>query len=337
MASKLSPKLSTYKVHCCLNRAHLVEKFKLFPHQTKAKQRYLLDFDVATQIASKLNVADSLVYECNPGAGVLTRALLNHGAKKIVGLEHNRKFLPHLRELANESDGRFKAEYADIGKLDVAGPGIPPAISSHKLLAGVKKVPWNEEHLIAKLVGIEKEKTAPANLMNLLLHMLRCSGFFSYGRIEVALLFTDDRAQRLLAQPGDLMYNRLAILAWMLCDVKLLHVESNVSFDPLPSAGYSNPPPQMHLISLVPKQDFKLQVPPHCILLVPKFLKLLTVKTSQPLSSAIESISPGSSVLLTELGLPKNVKPLDLTPSQYKLLFELFFNWEDSMLDFLME
>ncbi len=337
MASRVSTKLSTSKIHCCLNRAHLVGKFRLFPHQTKAKQRYLMDFDVATAIASKLDVANSLVYECNPGAGVLTRALLNHDARRVVGLEHNRKFLPYLRELELESHGRFTVKYADIGKLDVAGPGIPPAVSSHKLLEGVEKVPWSDEQLVAKLVGIEKEKTAPANLMNLLLHMLRCSGFFSYGRIEVVLLFTDDRAQKLLAQPGDLMYNRLAILAWMLCDVRLLHVESNMSFNPLPSGGYSDPPPQMHLISLTPKQDFKLQLPPHCILLVPKFLKLLTVKTSRPLAHAMESISPGSSILLRELGLPRNVKPLDLTPFDYKLLFELFFNWEDSMLDFLME
>lgn len=337
MASRVSTKLTTYKIHCCPNRTHLVEKFRLYPHQTKAKQRYLLNFDVATQIASKLDVANSLVYECNPGAGVLTRALLNHGARRIVGLEHNRKFLPYLRELELESHGRFTVEYADIGKLDVAGPGTPPAISSHKLLEGINKVSWSHEHLVAKLIGIEKEKTAPANFMNLLLHMLRCSGFFSHGRIEVALLFTGDRAQKLLAQPGDSNYNRLAILAWMLCDVRLLHMESNLSFNPLPSMGYSDPPPQMHLISLMPKQDFKLRVPPHCILLVPKFLKLLTVKKSQPLARAIESISPGSSILLGELGLPKNVKPLDLTPYQYKLLFELFFNWEDSMLDFLIE
>ena len=316
---------------------HLVEKFRLHPHQTKAKQRYLVDFDVATQIASKLQVENSLVYECNPGAGVLTRALLNHGARKVVGLEHNCKFLSCLRELEADSHGRFKLEYADIGKLDVSGPGIPPAISSHKLLEGIDKIQWTDKRLVAKLVGIEKERTAPANLMNLLLHMLRCSGFFSHGRIEIALLFTDDRAQKLLAQPGDLMYNRLAILAQMLCSVKLLHVESNTLFDPLPSMGYSTPPPQMHLISLMPKQDFKLQLPPQCILLVPKFLKLLTVKTSRPLAHAIENISPGSSALITELGLPMDVKPLDLGPSQYKLLFELFFNREDSMLDFLME
>ena len=337
MANRVSAKISSNKIHCCVNRRHLVEKFRLYPHQTKAKQRYLLDFDVATQIALKLDVADSLVYECNPGAGVLTRALLSHGAGKVVGLEHNRKFLPYLRELEGESHGRFKVEYADIGKLDVAGPGIPPAVSSHKLLEGVNKIPWTDERLVGKLVGIEKEKTAPANLMNLLLHMLRCSGFFSHGRIEVALLFTDDRAKKLLAQPGDLMYNRLAILASMLCDIKLLHVESNIAFDPLPSTGYSDPPPQMHLISLMPKRDFALNVPPHCILLVPKLLKLLTVKTSRPLAQAMENISPGASVLLKELGLPSNVKPLDLSPSQYKLLFELFFSWEDSMLDFLIE
>ena len=337
MASRVSTKLSTYKIHSCLSRTHLVDKFRLHPHQTKAKQRYLLDFDVATQIASKLHVENALVYECNPGAGVLTRALLNHGARSVVGLEHNRKFMPYLRELEADSDGRFKLEFADIGKLDVAGPGIPPAISSHKLLEGIKKIHWIDKRLVAKLVGIEKERTAPANLMNLLLHMLRRSGLFSCGRIEVALLFTEDRAQKLLAEHGDLLYNRLAILAQMLCDVKLLHVEPNTLFDPLPSMGYLEPPPQMHLISLVPKQDFKLQLPPYCVLLVPKFLKLLTVKTSRPLAHAIENISPGSSALIAELGLPMDVKPLDLLPSQYKLLFELFFNREDSMLDFLVE
>lgn len=167
--------------------------------------------------------------------------------------------------------------------------------------------------------------------------MLRCSGLFSYGRIEVALLFSDKRAQKLLAQPGYPLYNRLAILASLLCDITVLHVESNALFDPVPSVGSSEPTPQMHLISLLPKQDFKLQVPSHCILLVPKFLKLLTLKTSQPIATAMENISPGSSTLLRELGLSRHVKPLDLTPLQYKLLFELFFNWEDSMLDFLME
>lgn len=333
MASRLTPQ----KTYSCLNRAHLVDKFRLYPHQTKAKQRYLLDFDVAVTIASKLNVKDSLIYECNPGAGVLTRALLNHGAKKVIGLEHNRKFLPYLKELQVESDRKFMVEFADIGKLDVAGPGIAPAISSHKLLDGVKRVSWNNNSLVAKLVGIEKEKTAPANLMNLLLHMLRRSGFFSHGRIEVALLFTDDRAQKLLAQPGDVMYNRLAILAHILCDVKLLHSESNIFFDPLPTTGYGNHPPQMHLISLTPKMDFELMMPPSSILLVPKFLKLLTIKTSRPLVHAMENISPGSHVLLEKLGVDENVKPLDLTPSQYQLLFEMFFNWEDSMLDFLLD
>ncbi|XP_028394813.1 dimethyladenosine transferase 2, mitochondrial-like [Dendronephthya gigantea] len=337
MANRVSTKLSIYKTHCCMSRSHLVEKFRLFPHQTKAKQKYLLDFDAANRIASKLNVANSLVYECNPGAGVLTRALLNHGAMKVVGLEHNRKFLPFLEELEVESNDRFMVEYADIGKLDVAGPGIPPAISSHKLLEGVKKVPWTSKQPVAKLIGIEKEKTAPANLMNLLLHMLRRSGLFSHGRIEIALLFTEDRAQKLLAQPGDFLYNRLAILAGMLCDVRLLHVESNVLFDPLPATGYSNTPPKIHLISLLPKQNFQLQIHPHCILMIPKFLKLLTMKTSQPLARAMESISPGSSVLLGNLGLSKKIKPMDLTPTQYKLLFETFFNWDDSMLDFLME
>lgn len=323
------------KTYSCLNRGKLVEKFRLFPHQTKAKQRYLLDFDVATIIASKLDVNDSLVYECNPGSGVLSRTLLNHNAKKVVGLEQNRKFLPYLKELEIESNNRFKLEFADIGKLDVAGPGIPPAVSSHKLLEGVNRVPWSDNQLVAKLVGIEKEKTAPANLMNLLLHMLRRSGFFSHGRIEIALLFTGDRAQKLLAQPGDVTYNRLAILAGMLCDVTLLHSESNISFDPLPATGYGDTPPQMHLISLRPKKDFDLMVPPSSILLVPKFLKLLTIKTSRPLAQAMDSVSPGSHILLRELGLDENVKPFDLTPFQYQLLFELFFNWEDRMLDLL--
>lgn len=278
-----------------------------------------------------------MIFECNPGAGVLSRALLNHGARKVVGLEHNRKFLPYLKEFEVKSGGSFCLEFADIGKLDVAGPGIPPAVSSHRLLGGMEPIPWSGSQLQAKLVGIEKEKTAPANLMNLLLHMLRRSGFFSRGRIEVALLFTEDRAQKLLAQPGETMYNRLAILAWILCDVKLIHSELNTSFDPLPATGYGNDPPQMHLISLTPKRNFQLMVPPSSILLVPKFLKLLTVKTSRPLAQAMENISPGSHILLNELGLDENVKPFDLTPSQYQLLFELFFNWEDRMLDFLQE
>lgn len=41
---------------------------------------------------------DTLVVEVNPGFGVLTRALLNAGARHIIALEHEKKsFLPAMK------------------------------------------------------------------------------------------------------------------------------------------------------------------------------------------------------------------------------------------------
>ncbi|XP_045393133.1 dimethyladenosine transferase 2, mitochondrial isoform X2 [Lemur catta] len=62
---------------------------------------------VAEIVRGKLETPRHLLLECNPGPGILTQALLKTGAK-VVALESDRKFIPHLEKLmANRNSSLY--------------------------------------------------------------------------------------------------------------------------------------------------------------------------------------------------------------------------------------
>ncbi|XP_035228369.1 dimethyladenosine transferase 1, mitochondrial-like, partial [Stegodyphus dumicola] len=65
--------------------------------QRNLSQNFLLDFRLNNKIVTKTgNVKDCYVCEVGPGPGNITRAILQNGAKHVIVVEKDRRFLPSL-------------------------------------------------------------------------------------------------------------------------------------------------------------------------------------------------------------------------------------------------
>jgi len=148
-------------------------------------QHFLLDLNLTAKIARLCeNTNSATIIEIGPGPGGLTRALLAGGAKSVIAIEKDARFLPALEEIANAAKGRLNVIEADALKVDEAAlPASGPRMVAANL-------PYN--------VG-----TA------LLLKWLHAEPVWW---TRLVLMFQKEVAERIVARPGDSAYGRLAIL-----------------------------------------------------------------------------------------------------------------------------
>ena len=65
-------------------------------------QHFLHDKNIADRIARAANVKSCNVLEIGPGPGSLTKSILEHGAKKLISIEKDRRCLKELANLAKK-------------------------------------------------------------------------------------------------------------------------------------------------------------------------------------------------------------------------------------------
>jgi 16S rRNA (adenine1518-N6/adenine1519-N6)-dimethyltransferase len=184
-------------------------------------QNFLFDLNLLGRIARAAgDLTGRDVLEIGPGPGGLTRALLAHGARRVVAVERDRRFLPALAEIAGRWPGRLEVVEGDALSLDHAalvGPGA----------AVVANLPYN--------VGTE-----------LLVGWLRAD--WPPWWSGLTLMFQREVAQRISAAPGSDAYGRLGVLAgW--------RTAARVLFDVPPSAF--TPPPEVtsSVVSIQPRPE----------------------------------------------------------------------------------
>ncbi len=84
-------------------------------------QNFLFDLNLTGRIARAAGPLEGVVVvEIGPGPGGLTRALLAHGAKKVVAIERDERCLGALAEIAAHWPGRMKIIAGDALALDAA-------------------------------------------------------------------------------------------------------------------------------------------------------------------------------------------------------------------------
>jgi 16S rRNA (adenine1518-N6/adenine1519-N6)-dimethyltransferase len=181
-------------------------------HELSAKkalgQNFLLDLNLTAKIARQAgDLSGTDVLEVGPGPGGLTRGLLVEGARKVLAVEKDARCLPALAEIAAVYPGRLEVIEGDALEVDALAHLTPP-------IAICSNLPYN--------VGTE-----------LLVRWLTPAVWPPVWS-SLTLMFQKEVAQRIVAQPGDKAYGRLAVLAQWRCDA---HIAMH-----LPPEAFSPPP-----------------------------------------------------------------------------------------------
>ncbi|WP_324739946.1 16S rRNA (adenine(1518)-N(6)/adenine(1519)-N(6))-dimethyltransferase RsmA [Tsuneonella sp. CC-YZS046] len=170
-------------------------------------QNFLLDEQLLDRIAAiPGNLRDRAVLEIGPGPGGLTRALLRTGAR-VTAIEMDRRCLPALAELEAAFPGQLRVIEGDALAVD-------PASLFDRPYAVVANLPYNVG--TALFTGwLSGESWPPA-------------------WTSLTLMFQQEVAQRIVAQPGTPAYGRLAVLAQWRSAAKLAMKVHRSAFTPPP-------------------------------------------------------------------------------------------------------
>ena len=171
-------------------------------------QNFLLDLNLTGRIARVGGpLEDKEVLEIGPGPGGLTRALLMNGAKRVVAVERDRRCLAALAEISEHYPGRLEVIEGDALEIDPHDHFSEPVQISANL-------PYN--------IGTE------------LFTRWMSSDVWPPFWSGMTLMFQKEVAQRIVAQPGDKVYGRLAILAGWRADAEIAFEVSPKAFTPPP-------------------------------------------------------------------------------------------------------
>lgn len=181
-------------------------------HELVAKkqlgQNFLLDLNLTAKIArSAGDLTQCDVFEVGPGPGGLTRGLLAEGARRVLAVEKDARCIPALAEIAAHYPGRLEVINGDALDIDVLSHLTPPI----KIAANL---PYN--------VGTE-----------LLVRWLTPAQWPPVWD-SLTLMFQREVAERIVAQPGDNHYGRLAILAQWRTTARIVMSLPPEAFTPAP-------------------------------------------------------------------------------------------------------
>lgn len=195
-------------------------------HELQAKkslgQNFLLDLNLTGKVARAAgDLTGVTVVEVGPGPGGLTRALLMHGAKRVVAIERDERCLAALSEVSAHYPGRLEVVSGDALKTDFASLAGGPV----KIVANL---PYN--------IGTE-----------LLVRWLTVQAWPPFYQ-SLTLMFQREVAERIVAKPATSAYGRLGVLAgW--------RTEARIAFDVPPQAF--TPPPKVtsSVVHLTPRAE----------------------------------------------------------------------------------
>ncbi|XP_042301599.1 dimethyladenosine transferase 2, mitochondrial isoform X1 [Sceloporus undulatus] len=322
------------------------ETARLVAEKTRAPpplRRFVACPELARSVAAKLGSKggsegkeeEALFVECEPGPGILTRTLLNAGAR-VIALESNNSFLPNLESLKNKLDGQLEVVHCDFFRLDPINSGSikPPVLYSENLFEnlGISATAWTAG-VPLKVVGIVPQKRERNVLWKLIYSLYERSSVYKYGRIELNLFVSEKEYKTLVAKPEEArIYQALSVLWQTACDIQLLHMEPWSSFlTNSRNGGLSIPKSvllqndHLCLVRMTPRKDLftdNLTTVNSNIFIVIVKQCLAKGKTKLIDKLNLWSCESGKK-LLRQLEMPENITTGSLYPEQYKCLFEL--------------
>ncbi|XP_049724003.1 dimethyladenosine transferase 2, mitochondrial [Elephas maximus indicus] len=303
-------------------------------------KRYVTSRRLAETLAQIVNgkrKTPPLVLECNPGPGILTQALLESGAR-VVALESDKTFIPHLESLGKNLDGQLDVVHCDFFKLDPRNRSLikPPIMISQMLFQnlGIRAIPWSTG-IPLKVIGIFPVKNEKKILWKLIYDLYSCTSIYKYGRVELNMFISEKEYQKLRAKPKNPnLYQALSVLWQVACDIKLLHMEPWSSFDLHTQNGQLENTKHRELSGLIQQNLCFIQMTPRRNLFTENLtplnynvffhmLKQCFGKRNAKLLDHLRSLSPiDPKDILTQIRKHENAKITNMCPEDFKLLFE---------------
>jgi 16S rRNA (adenine1518-N6/adenine1519-N6)-dimethyltransferase len=187
----------------------VIARYGIVAHK-RFGQNFLLDLNLTGRIARAAGRLDhATIIEIGAGPGGLTRALLSGGARRVIAIEHDRRCLAALSELAADYPERLEVVAADALELDLATLAEPP----RKIVANL---PYNIATPL--LVGwIERIREYES----------------------LTLMFQREVAERLIARPRSKPYGRLSVLLQWVAEARILFDIPAQAFVPSPKVTSS--------------------------------------------------------------------------------------------------
>jgi 16S rRNA (adenine1518-N6/adenine1519-N6)-dimethyltransferase len=171
----------------------------------KLGQHFLLDGNLTDRIVREAgDLTGRHIIEIGPGPGGLTRSLLDSAAASVTAIELDRRAIGAVTELAETAGRRLLVIEADALAVDLAA--LVPA----------------PRQVIANL---------PYNIASpLLVSCLRHAASFE----RLTLMFQQEVAERICAEPDTPAYGRLSVLAQWTCDARIVMRLPPNAFTPPP-------------------------------------------------------------------------------------------------------
>ena len=248
-------------------------------------QHFLLDLNLTGRIARAAgDLGSGTVIEIGPGPGGLTRALLANGAAKVIAVERDARCIAALGEIAAACPGRLAIVEADALEIAVHELGEAP----RRIVANL---PYN---------------VATPMLLQWLAHARAFAG--------MTLMFQKEVALRLVAQPREPAYGRLAVATQWRCRVRRL-------FDIQPSAF--TPPPNVvsTVVELVPRAEPLAPADPTAL---ERVTAAAFNQRRKMLRSSLKALGVDSETLLGRAGIVPTRRAEELSVEEFCALARAF-------------
>jgi len=185
-----------------------IKEYNLFAKK-KLSQNFILDLNLTNKI---INLSDKIKYnsiiEIGPGPGSLTRSLLLNGAKKVIAIEKDKRFIDVLQILKIASHNKLIIENEDALNIN-----LKDIINKYNIINAeiIANLPYSiATKLLLKWIPFPKKIN------------------------QMTLMFQKEVAERITAKPGSKKYGRLSILIGLMAEAKIImHIPSS-AFKPQP-------------------------------------------------------------------------------------------------------
>ena len=268
-----------------------IKQHNLFANE-KLSQNFILDLNITNKIVNLSNsIKNNTIIEIGAGPGSLTRSILLHGAKKIIIIEKDKRFIDPLNILNIASENRIIIENQDAIKID-----LNDILEKHNV---------DQAEIIANLPYSIATK--------LLLNWIP----FHKKINKMTLMFQKEVAERIVAEPGSKKFGRLSILLGLTTNAKIVMNISSSAFMPKPKI-------ESAIVQITPKKINKV----FNKIILEKITQTLFNQRRKQIKSTLSKF--GDPIKICQLlNIDPTKRPEELTLDQYEKLTNIITNYQD--------